>query len=95
MTDAQPVLSVRDLTVSLPKEMERQHAVEAVSFDLNHGEILCIIGESGSGKSVTASAVMGLLSPAMKIAGGSILFNGTDLLQMPESQRRRLRGKSL
>jgi peptide/nickel transport system ATP-binding protein len=95
MTDVQPVLSVRDLTISLPKEMERQHAVEAVSFDLNHGEILCIIGESGSGKSVTASTVMGLLSPAMKVAEGRILFNGADLLQMPEQERRSLRGKSL
>ena len=95
MTDALPVLSVRNLTVSLPKEMERQHAIEGVSFDLNHGEILCIIGESGSGKSVTASTVMGLLSPAMKVAGGSILFNDKDLLKMPEKDRRGLRGKSL
>ncbi|MBZ4690494.1 MAG: peptide transporter, nucleotide binding/ATPase protein [Cereibacter sp.] len=97
MTDApfDAVLSVRDLTVSLPKEMERLHAVEGISFDLRRGEILCIIGESGSGKSVTASTVMGLLPPVMRHSGGSILFNGTDLLRMPERQRRALRGKSL
>ncbi|TNC61833.1 ABC transporter ATP-binding protein [Rubellimicrobium roseum] len=90
-----PVLSVRDLTVSLPKEMERSYAVEGVTFDLLRGEILCVIGESGSGKSVTASTVMGLLPPVMKVTGGTVLFNGQDLLGMPEAQRRALRGKSM
>lgn len=90
-----PVLSVQDLTVSLPKEMERQHAVSGVSFDLQRGEILCIIGESGSGKSVTAATVMGLLPPAMRVTAGKILFNGADLLTMPEKGRRALRGKAL
>lgn len=93
MTEA--VLSVRGLTVSLPSGMDRQHAVKDASFDLNAGEILCIIGESGSGKSVTASTVMGLLAPAMKIVSGSILFRGEDLMTMPERARRDLRGKSL
>ena len=51
-------LEVRDLTVSLPTGMERAHAVENVSFELKRGQILCIIGESGSGKSVTANAIM-------------------------------------
>ena len=92
---ANAVLAVRDLTVSLPKEMDRIHAIEAVSFDLLQGEILCIIGESGSGKSVTASAVMGLLPPVMRVTSGQIIHAGRDLLQMPESQRRGLRGKSL
>ena len=90
-----PVLSIRDLTVSLPAEMERKHAIETVSFALNRGEILCIIGESGSGKSVTASTVMGLLSPAMKVTGGAVAYQGRDLLAMPEAERRSLRGKSL
>ncbi len=98
MTDiptADTVLSVQDLTVNLPKEMERPYAVEGISFDLRRGEILCIIGESGSGKSVTASTVMGLLPPVMTPTAGKILFNGTDLLSMPERARRLLRGKSL
>src|SRR5690554_4340363 len=60
-------LSVRGLAVALPPGMERTYAVEEVSFDLPRGQILCIIGESGSGKSVTASAVMGLLAPPMRI----------------------------
>ncbi|MDR0807930.1 MAG: ABC transporter ATP-binding protein [Gemmobacter sp.] len=93
MTD--PVLSVRGLTVTLPREMDRRHAAENVSFDLQRGEILCIIGESGSGKSVTASAVMGLLPAVMKVAGGQVLYAGRDLLAMPEAARRALRGRSL
>ncbi|MHB2266058.1 ABC transporter ATP-binding protein [Aliihoeflea sp. PC F10.4] len=93
MTEA--VLSVRDLTISLPTGMDRQHAVKKAGFELNAGEILCIIGESGSGKSVTASTVMGLLPPAMKVVSGSILFRGEDLLTMSERARRDLRGKSL
>jgi peptide/nickel transport system ATP-binding protein len=65
-------LSVRDLTVSLPEGMERQHAVENLSFDLKRGQILCIIGESGSGKSITANAVMGLLPKVITVTGGAI-----------------------
>ena len=63
-------LSVRDLTVSLPKGMERAHAVENISFDLKRGQILCIIGESGSGKSVTANAIMGLLPKVIRVSVG-------------------------
>src|SRR5688572_24430940 len=65
-------LSVRDLTISLPEGMERAHAVEKLSFDLKRGQILCIIGESGSGKSVTANAIMGLLPRIIPITGGAI-----------------------
>jgi peptide/nickel transport system ATP-binding protein len=90
-----PVLSVRDLTISLPVAMDRPNAVEGVGFDLTRGEILCIIGESGSGKSVTASTVMGLLPPVMKVSRGEILFGGRDLLTMPESLRRGLRGRAM
>ena len=63
-------LSVRGLTVSLPKGMERAYAVENISFDLKRGQILCIIGESGSGKSVTANAIMGLLPKVIRVSGG-------------------------
>lgn len=89
------VLSVRNLSIGLPKGMDRQFAVQDISFDLKAGEILCIIGESGSGKSVTANTIMGLLPSTMRIAEGSIEFKGTDLLQMPERKRRLLRGKSV
>ncbi|HVL72623.1 MAG TPA: ABC transporter ATP-binding protein [Beijerinckiaceae bacterium] len=87
------VLSVRDLTVSLPKGMERAHAVENVSFDLVRGQILCIIGESGSGKSVTANAIMGLLPRAIRVSSGAIHLDGTNLVGLPAEKLRDLRGR--
>ncbi|NNU62745.1 ABC transporter ATP-binding protein [Ochrobactrum soli] len=89
------ILSVRNLSIGLPRGMDRQFAVRNVSFELRAGEILCIIGESGSGKSVTANTIMGLLPSTMQISGGEIDFKGSDLLKMPERQRRLLRGKSV
>ena len=94
MTDA-TVLTIRNLTVALPKEMERAHAVEDVSFDLGRGEILCIIGESGSGKSVTASAIMGLLPKTMSVVGGSIRFHDQDLVGADEARMQQLRGRAI
>ena len=63
-------LSVHDLTINLPPGMERPHAVENVSFELERGKILCIIGESGSGKSVTANALMGFLPSRSRLPRG-------------------------
>jgi peptide/nickel transport system ATP-binding protein len=90
-----PVLSVKGLTVDLPETMERRHAVSNMSFDLNAGEILCIIGESGSGKSVTAKAIMGLLPPMIEVSAGSITFNGIDILTADTQTLRSLRGKAV
>ncbi|MGY4495397.1 ABC transporter ATP-binding protein [Pseudomonas sp. TE3610] len=92
---APPLLSVQALTVRLPAGMERAHAVEHVSFDLNAGEILCIIGESGSGKSVTANTLMGLLPASIAVTHGQILFNGRNLLACDEPTLRGLRGQAL
>ena len=89
------VLSVKNLTISLPRAMERPHAVNDVSFDLMDGEILCIIGESGSGKSVTASAIMGLLPSIIRVTAGSIWFKGMDLLSVDEVTLRGLRGRAV
>lgn len=89
------VLSVRDLSVALPTNHDRRYAVQKISFDLMPGEILCIIGESGSGKSVTANAVMGLLPDVMSIETGSIDFKGRNLLKMSEAELRHLRGRAV
>ncbi|RKE84635.1 ABC transporter ATP-binding protein [Rhizobium sp. AG855] len=94
-TSADVVLSVRNLTVDLPPGMERTHAVKDISFDLHAGEILCIIGESGSGKSVTANTIMGLLSPAIKVSAGEIHFRGMDILAAREEKIRPLRGRAV
>ncbi|TCQ03131.1 peptide/nickel transport system ATP-binding protein [Rhizobium sp. PP-F2F-G36] len=89
------VLSVRNLTVDLPVGMERAHAVSNISFDLRSGEILCIIGESGSGKSVTANTIMGLLPPSIRVSGGEIHFKGMDILATSEAKIRPLRGQAV
>ncbi len=90
-----PLLAVERLTVSLPRNMERAFAVEDVSFELRAGEILCIIGESGSGKSVTANAVMGLLAPTIRVTSGKILFKGQDITGAAETMLRGLRGRAV
>ena len=89
------VLSVQGLSVQLPKNMERTFAVENISFDLMKGEILCIIGESGSGKSVTANTIMGLLPHTIRPTSGSILLGGRDLLKLPERDLLSLRGRTV
>lgn len=86
-------LAVRDLTVSLPAGMERAHAVENVSFELKRGQILCIIGESGSGKSVTANAIMGLLPKSIRVSSGAIRLEGMDLVGLSPESLRDLRGR--
>ncbi|MFM8989499.1 MAG: ABC transporter ATP-binding protein, partial [Alphaproteobacteria bacterium] len=71
-------------------------AVDDVSFDVAPGEVLGIVGESGSGKSVTALSIMGLLpQPPGRVAGGEILFEGRDLLKLPRTELRRMRGSAI
>ncbi|RCS23042.1 ABC transporter ATP-binding protein [Phyllobacterium salinisoli] len=86
-------LSVRDLTVRLPEGMERVHAVENISFDLKRGQILCIIGESGSGKSVTANAAMGLLPRVIHVSSGAIQLDGVNVVGLSYDRLRSLRGR--
>ena len=94
-TGPAPVLTVRDLSVALPGKHDRPYAVKDVSFDLMPGEILCIIGESGSGKSVTASTIMGLLPEVMSVEAGSIMFKGDDLTKLSDGELRKLRGRAV
>jgi ABC-type glutathione transport system ATPase component len=86
------LLRIEDLAVALPPGADRPHAIEDISFDLAPGEILCLVGESGSGKSVSAAAIMGLLPPTLPVRAGRILFAGEDLLRVPPSRLRALRG---
>ncbi|AHM02775.1 Oligopeptide transport ATP-binding protein OppD [Roseibacterium elongatum DSM 19469] len=88
---AQPLLEVRDLSVRL--DGAERNIVDQVSFSVDAGETLCLVGESGCGKSLSALALMGLLqSPPLSIVGGTARFSGADLLRMPQAERRRLRG---
>ncbi len=86
------LLSIKDLTITLPSGAERRHAIHQVSFTLNRGEILCLVGESGSGKSISAAAVMGLLPPALRIQSGTVQFEGRDLLRVSPNEMRHVRG---
>ena len=89
------LLSVRHLTVALPEGMDRDYAVEDISFDLMAGEILCIIGESGSGKSVTAHAAMGLLPPVLSVKQGEIILKNQNILASDPTVMRRVQGKTI
>lgn len=88
-----PVLAVEGLTVRLPDWSDRRHAVSNVSLDIGKKEIVCVVGESGSGKSIMGKAILGLLpKPHVRATGGRIMFEGRDLLALPDEEMRRLRG---
>ncbi|MCV0395026.1 MAG: ABC transporter ATP-binding protein [Rhizobiaceae bacterium] len=91
-----PLLSVRDLSVAFSQEGKETLAVDHVSFDIGTGETLALVGESGSGKSVSALSVLKLLPyPAASHPSGEVLFEGRDLLSMPEKQIRKVRGRDI
>ncbi|WP_432138700.1 MULTISPECIES: ABC transporter ATP-binding protein [unclassified Streptomyces] len=90
------LLEVRDLFVEFKTRDGVAKAVNGVSYSVDAGETLAVLGESGSGKSVTAQAVMGILdTPPGRIAGGEVLFQGRDLLRLKEEERRRVRGAEM
>ena len=88
-------LEVRNLTISFRTNNGAVRAVRDISFDLNEGETLAIAGESGSGKSVTTRAVMGILAGNAMVEGGEIIYDGKDLLKIPEEDFHTLRGHKL
>ncbi|WP_327667273.1 ABC transporter ATP-binding protein [Streptomyces sp. NBC_00485] len=90
------LLEVRDLHVEFRTRDGVAKAVNGVDYSVDAGETLAVLGESGSGKSVTAQAVMGILDiPPGKITGGEILFQGRDLLKLKEDERRKVRGAEM
>ncbi|MFT6772880.1 MAG: peptide/nickel transport system ATP-binding protein [Paracoccaceae bacterium] len=86
------LLSIRDLSISLPEGADRRYAAQDINFDLAPGEILCIVGESGSGKSMSANAVMGLLPQGVTASAGTITFDGREILGLSEKDLMALRG---
>jgi peptide/nickel transport system ATP-binding protein len=92
---ASSVLEISALTIALPPGVDRRHAVENVSLGVDRGEIVCIVGESGAGKSMVAHAVMGLLPPALKATDGRIMLDGEDLLGASRTRLRELRGSRM
>ncbi|MEV0692678.1 ABC transporter ATP-binding protein [Streptomyces sp. NPDC050388] len=90
------LLEVRDLHVEFHTRDGVAKAVNGVGYGVDAGETLAVLGESGSGKSVTAQAVMGILDvPPGRITGGEVVFRGRDLLELKENERRRVRGAEM
>jgi peptide/nickel transport system ATP-binding protein/oligopeptide transport system ATP-binding protein len=90
-----PLLEVQDLRTVFHTSDGIVPAVDGVSFSVDRGRTLGIVGESGCGKSVTSLSVMRLIAPPGRIEGGSITFDGQDLLALPDDGMRRIRGKSI
>ncbi|MBI4787817.1 MAG: ABC transporter ATP-binding protein [Chloroflexi bacterium] len=89
------LLELKNLTTAFPTRRGLVQAVAGVSLSLRAGEILGIVGESGCGKSVTLLSILRLISSPGRIADGRVLFDGTDLLKLPEGEMRRIRGKDI
>ena len=92
---AEPILSIKDLSIALPASGERALAVESLNLEVFPGEILCVVGESGSGKSVTAFASIGLLAKVLEPTNGYIRLGGDDILSMSERELQNVRGKQV
>lgn len=87
-----PLLDVQHLTVTFPGSPASVTAVNDVSFQIGAGETLGLVGESGSGKSVTALSILRLVQPPGRVTAGHVLFEGRDLLALPEREMRTVRG---
>ncbi|MDT8262094.1 ATP-binding cassette domain-containing protein, partial [Roseomonas sp. DSM 102946] len=92
MSTAAPLVEVQDLNVRFVTRESKVRAVNGVSFAMAPGEVLCMLGESGSGKSVTMRALMRLLPPKRAVIDGKVRIAGQDVLAMGESDLRRFRG---
>ncbi len=91
-----PFISVRDLIVEYTSEGQIVHAVNGVSFDIERGKTLGLVGETGAGKTSIAKAIMRILpNPPAKICGGKVYLEGEDILSISESEVRKLRGKKV
>jgi peptide/nickel transport system ATP-binding protein len=90
-----PLLEVRNLRVEFPTRRGTLVAIDDVSFDIAPGEILGVVGESGAGKSLTGAAIIGLLEPPGRIAGGEIRLSGERIDNLPPHAMRKVRGRQI
>jgi peptide/nickel transport system ATP-binding protein len=94
-SNQKPLLEVRDLRVEFPTRRGILTALDGVSFTIAPGEVLGVVGESGAGKSMTGSAIIGLLEPPGRIAGGQVLLDGKRVDNLPYEKMRRIRGREI
>jgi len=90
-----PLLEVSNLRVEFPGRRGTLVALDDISFSILPGEVLGVVGESGAGKSLTGAAIIGLLDPPGRIAGGEIRFDGRRIDNLPYDEMRRMRGRSI
>jgi peptide/nickel transport system ATP-binding protein len=95
MIPNEPLLRVEHLRVEVPTRRAVLTAVDDISFTIAPGEVLGVVGESGAGKSLTGAAIIGLLEPPLRIAGGQILLDGRRIDNLPYEAMRRIRGKEI
>ncbi|MBL8831318.1 MAG: ABC transporter ATP-binding protein [Rhodospirillales bacterium] len=95
MSAERPLLEVKNLRVEFPTRRGTLVAVDDISFSIAPGEVLGVVGESGAGKSLTGAAIIGLLEPPGRVAGGQILLDGRRIDGLPYEQMRRVRGKEI
>jgi peptide/nickel transport system ATP-binding protein len=89
------LLEVRNLRVEFPTRRGKLVALDDISFDIAPGEILGVVGESGAGKSLTGAAIIGLLDPPGRVAGGEIRFDGRRIDNLPYEEMRKVRGRHI
>jgi peptide/nickel transport system ATP-binding protein len=90
-----PLLEVKNLRVEFPTRRGTLVALDDISFDIAPGEILGVVGESGAGKSLTGSAIIGLLDPPGRVASGEIRFEGRRIDNLPYEEMRKVRGRQI
>ncbi|MEE4606868.1 MAG: ABC transporter ATP-binding protein [Desulfobacteraceae bacterium] len=96
MPNGQRILKVRDLSVSFATNNGPAKVIEEVSFSMDHGQTLGLVGESGCGKSVTAMSIIRLLpSPPSRVESGQVIFDGQDLLKLDDAAMRNIRGNRI
>ncbi len=91
----QALLQVKDLVVEFPTRSGTLRALDKISFDIAPGEILGVVGESGAGKSLTGAAIIGLLEPPGRIAGGQVLLEGQRIDNLGHEEMRHIRGRRI
>ena len=89
------LLKVEDISVFLKEKNKKRYLIENISFELKEGECLGVLGESGSGKSLTCKSIMGLLDNKTFFTEGSAIYNGKNLLESKSEELRKLRGKEI
>ena len=89
------LLEVHNLRVEIPTRRGILLAIDDVSFAIEQGEVLGVVGESGAGKSLTGAAIIGLLEPPCRVTGGEILLDGRRIDNLSYEEMRRIRGKQI